>query len=230
MTADSLQNKPLSTRAAKPYKGMAMEGVIARWYSRIRDRDPQHLAVCRQVSEALPSGGRILEVAPGPGYLAIELARLGKYQVVGLDISQSFVEIARGKAREAGVTVDLRHGNASEMPLESDAFDFVVCVAAFKNFTEPVEALREMHRVLAPGGVALISDLRGDATMPDIEDVVDGMGLNPVNKFITRWTFRSFLLKNAYTRAEMEQLVAQTDFTEVEIREDNVGMEVWLHK
>jgi ubiquinone/menaquinone biosynthesis C-methylase UbiE len=230
MSINNLQTKQSSTKGVKPYKGMAMEGPIARWYTKIRDRDPQHQAICRQVSEAVPGGGRILEVAPGPGYLAIELARLGKYQVVGLDISKSFVEIAQTKAQEAGVMVEFRHGNASNMPFEANTFDFVVCVAAFKNFTEPVPAIAEMYRVLKPDGKALISDLRGDATLADIKTLVDNMGLNPINKFMTKWTFKYFLLKNAYTKTEIQQFVSQTDFASLEIQEDNVSMAIWLGK
>jgi SAM-dependent methyltransferase len=99
--------------APKPYKGIAMEGPIAKWYTNVRERDQELGAVVREVSEILPAGSRILEVAPGPGYLAIELAKIGKYQIVGLDISKSFVEIAQTKAKEAGVAVDFRHGSAS---------------------------------------------------------------------------------------------------------------------
>ncbi|HJS29741.1 MAG TPA: class I SAM-dependent methyltransferase [Anaerolineales bacterium] len=225
-----IQAKEPSTRAVKAYKGMAMEGPIASWYARIRNEDPQHQAVCRQVSEILPGGSHLLEVAPGPGYLSIELARLGRYHIVGLDISESFVRIARQKASQAGVSVDFRHGNASDMPFESGAFDFIVCVAAFKNFTEPVQAIREMHRVLKPGGRALISDLRGDASTADINGLVDQMGLNPINRMITKATFKHVLLKNAYTRDQIERMVSQTEFSSVEIREDNVGMEIWLTK
>jgi 2-polyprenyl-3-methyl-5-hydroxy-6-metoxy-1,4-benzoquinol methylase len=94
--------------APKPYKGIGMEGPIARWYTKVRERDQEVGTVVRQVSEILPAGGRILEVAPGPGYLAIDLAKTGKYHVVGLDISKSFVEIAQGKAKEANVAVDFR--------------------------------------------------------------------------------------------------------------------------
>jgi ubiquinone/menaquinone biosynthesis C-methylase UbiE len=230
MAINNTQIRQPSSRAAKPYKGAAMEGPIARWYTRIRNNDPQHQEVCRQVSEALPNGGRILEVAPGPGYLAIELARLGKFQVVGLDISSSFVQIAQGKAREAGVAVDFRHGNASAMPFAAGSFDFVVCVAAFKNFTEPVEAIREMYRVLGSGGKALISDLRGDASPADIATLVDGMKLNAVNKLMTKWTFKFMLLKNAYTSTQIQQLVAQTPFLHARIEQNLVGMDIWLEK
>jgi len=226
MSTTHLETNRPSTKAIKPYKGLAMEGPIARWYARIRGNDPQHGAICRLVSQAVPAGGRILEIAPGPGYLAIELAKLDKFEVVGLDISESFVEIARAKASEAGVMVDFRHGNASDMPFEANAFDFVVCVAAFKNFTEPVQATREMHRVLKPGGKALISDLRRDASSDDIRALVDGMGLNPVNKLMTAATFKLVLLRNAYTRTEIEHIVAETGFASPEIREDNVSMEI----
>src|SRR5579864_9095031 len=64
----------------------------------------------------LPSGARVLEVAPGPGFFAIELAKLGKYTITGLDISRTFVEIATKNARQAGVTVDFQQGNAAAMP------------------------------------------------------------------------------------------------------------------
>jgi ubiquinone/menaquinone biosynthesis C-methylase UbiE len=146
--------------APKPYKGIVMEGLIAKWYTKVRERNQETVTVVRQVSEILPARSQILEVAPGPGYLAVELARIRKYQIVGLDISKSFVEIAQAKAKEAGVDVDFRHGNASNMPFDAGSFDLIICRAAFKNFTEPVRALHEMHRVLKPGGKALVMDLR----------------------------------------------------------------------
>src|SRR6266540_2420572 len=164
MPSHNLQTQPPASKAAKPYKGMAMEGMIARWYTNIRQQDAELEPVVRQVSDLLPAGSRILEVAPGPGYLAIELARLGTYRVVGLDISKSFVQMAAENAAKAGVQVTFQHGNASAMPFESDAFDLVVCRAAFKNFSEPVQALNEMYRVLKRGGKAVIIDLRRDAS------------------------------------------------------------------
>ncbi len=183
----------------------------------------------QQVRDMLPAGSRVLEVAPGPGDLAIELARLG-FQVSGLDISRSFVDMAQAKARRAGVSAEFLHGNASDMPLEADRFDFIICRAAFKNFTEPVEAIREMYRVLKPGGKALIVDLRGDASLEEINAMVDTMGLNRINALLTRWTFKYFLLKNAYTKEQIQAFVAQTHFGDCEIHTDLVGMQIRLEK
>src|SRR5205807_3196185 len=96
------------------FKGPEMEGPVARWYARVRGADSQ-LAVygrqARQLTEGLPEGARVLEVAPGPGYLAIEMARLGTFHVTGLDISRTFVQIASANAQEARVMVDFRQGD-----------------------------------------------------------------------------------------------------------------------
>ncbi len=230
MPSQNLQTQPPASKAAKPYKGMAMEGMIARWYTNIRQQDAELEPVVRQVSDLLPAGSRILEVAPGPGYLAIELARLGTYQVVGLDISASFVQIARAKARQAGVAAEFHHGDAAHMPFGADSFDFIICRAAFKNFSEPVQALRELHRTLKLGGTALIIDLRGDASPEDIRTAVGNMGLSAINRLLTQWAFKQFLLKNAYTGEEIQQMVAQTPFAGCDIREDRIGMQIWLEK
>jgi SAM-dependent methyltransferase len=57
--------------------------------------------------------------------------------VTTLDISQSFVKIAQENAKRAGVAVDVRQGNAAAMPFADASFDYVVCMAAFKNFVPP---------------------------------------------------------------------------------------------
>lgn len=61
----------------KPYGGVQMEGPIASWYARTT-RDRRHYPItARAIAAQLPEGGDVLEVVPGPGYMAIELARLG---------------------------------------------------------------------------------------------------------------------------------------------------------
>ncbi len=219
-----------NAKASKAYKGIAMEGIIATWYAKNARRDEEFKRYVSLVSETAPAGSRVLEVAPGPGYLSIELAKLGKYQVTGLDISKSFVEIAQTNARQAGVQVDFRHGNASDMPFADETFDFIICTAAFKNFTQPVRAIAEMYRVLRPNGKALIVDLRRDASRAAVNQMVDEMGLNRVNTLFTKWAFKGMLLKNAYTMDEIRHFAAQTSFKKCDIHTDSVGMEIWLTK
>src|ERR1700733_3024195 len=177
--------------AVKPYKGWGMEGAVAKWYAALTRKSLEDFkALARRTAEQIPPRSSVLEVAPGPGYFAIELAKLGDYRIMGLDISQTFVEIARANAAKAGVRVDFRRGNASAMPFDDETFDFLLCRAAFKNFSEPRRALEEMHRVLKPGGQALIIDLRGDASNESIKEAVNGMNLGTVNAMIAKMTFR----------------------------------------
>lgn len=216
---------------AKPYKGWGMEGSVAKWYAALTKKSLEDFkALARRTAEQIKPRSSVLEVAPGPGYFAIELAKIGNYQVMGLDISETFVKIARENAAKANVRVDFHRGNASAMPFGDGTFDFLLCRAAFKNFSDPGRALEEMHRVLKPGGQALIIDLRRDACMESIKQAVRGMSLGAVNGVITTFTFRFMLLKRAYTKSEFEKLISETRFHHVDIREDLIGLEILLTK
>ena len=213
-------------RAKKPYIGMSMEGPIARWYAKATGKDMAEFErEARELSAALPSGARVLEVAPGPGFLSVALAKLG-CDVTGVDISESFVRMATGRAQKEGVRVNFLHGSASDLPLAANAFDLVVCRAAFKNFSEPLRAINEMHRVLKPGGQALIIDLCKDSSWKEIVAYVDGLKLSRTSAFMTKFTFKHMLLKRAYTEESMRVVAARSEFGSCEIKRNAIGMEV----
>jgi ubiquinone/menaquinone biosynthesis C-methylase UbiE len=206
-----------------------MEGRTAHWYARQRGTESQLRLVreqAAQLTEGLPAGAEILEVAPGPGYHAVELARRG-YAVTGLDISHTMVQLATEHARRSGVVVDFRRGDATAMPFEADRFDLVVCQAAFKNFLDPVRALDEMHRVLRSGGTAVIQDLNPDATRADIAAEVRRMQLTQVNSVLTRLTL-GWLRRRAHSPAEFQSLAQRSAFGGAEVRTDGIGLEVRL--
>ncbi len=220
-----------ATKAKKGYKGLGMEGGVARWYARNTGNDLEPFRRdARAIAEQLAPGSRILEVAPGPGFLAVELAKQGPFEVTGLDISKTFVELATENARQAGVHAAFHVGNASEMPFESDAFDYVVCRAAFKNFSEPVRAIAEMHRVLKPRSKAVIIDLRPDASTSDITSEVARMKLSRWNAILTTLTFKHMLLKRAYTKDDFRRMAAQTPFKTCSFREEAITLEISLTK
>jgi ubiquinone/menaquinone biosynthesis C-methylase UbiE len=213
----------------KPYRGPAMEGVVADWYARITRGDRGYVALADAIAARLPTGARVLEVAPGPGYLAVELARRG-LRVSAVDISASFVQLTSDNAHAARVAIDVRYGNASELPFRDASFDYLVCRAAFKNFSDPLGALDEAHRVLAPGGVASIIDLRKDATLDEVHREVAAMQLSWLNALWTRLTFRWFLLKRAYTAAQIDELVARSRFGRGELLHEGIGFDLRLTK
>jgi len=216
---------------AKAYKGMGMEGGVARWYDKTTRRDlPEFKALARKVAATLTPGANVLEVAPGPGFFAIELAKIGKHEITGLDISKSFVEIAKRNARQEGVAVDFRQGNASQMPFAESTFDFILCRAAFKNFSEPAGALREMRRVLKPGGRALVIDLRKDVNKAALDEYIRGLKVGLLDAFMMKWTFRLMLIPRAYTRQQFAAFISQSGFENSRIDETPIGFEITLVK
>jgi ubiquinone/menaquinone biosynthesis C-methylase UbiE len=213
----------------KAHRDRAIEGVMAKWYTlNTAEMMKDYLELAQRVAREIPAGSRVLELAPGPGYFSIELAKLGSYAVTGLDLSHSMVKIAQKKAAEAGVRVEFKQGSASKMPLQKASFDFLLCRAAFKNFAQPVEALREMGRVLRPGGRGLIIDLKGNASPKELSAGVDQMGLTGMNRIVTKLAFRTVLLRSAYTREQFEAMLSQTEFSRVEIAENGIGLEISL--
>ncbi len=219
----------MQTSTRKPYLGISMEGALASWYAKITRKDlAEFERLARELAKDLPANARVLEIAPGPGFLSIALAKLGAFRVTGLDISQSFVQMASQYAKQEGVPARFIHGSASDIPLEDGMFDLIVCRAAFKNFSEPLKALNEMHRVLKPQGRAVIIDLRKDAPWDEIVAYVDGLHLSAANAWMTKFTFKHMLLRRAYTEKQMSSLAMQSDFKCCEIVKAPVGMEVRL--
>jgi len=215
----------------KPHKGIAMEGPIASWYARNTAGDLRdYRRWARRVADAVPPGGKVLEVAPGPGYLALEIAKLGHFEITGLDSSRSFVKMARENARAGGAAIDFQLGDAAHLPFPDGVFDFAICRAAFKNFSDPVGALGEIHRVLKPGGTGVIDDLRRDAPRAAVEAEIASMNLSPLNRWLVRWTFRNMLLKRAYDGAELRAMCARLPGGSWEIAEYGIGFELRVSK
>jgi ubiquinone/menaquinone biosynthesis C-methylase UbiE len=210
---------------------MGMEGAVARWYDKSTRKDMERFrALATRLRTVLPQGGDMLEVAPGPGFVAIEMAKGGTYRVTGLDVSRTMVELAQRNAADAGVDVAFRQGNASAMPFADQSFDLLACSAAFKNFSEPHKALEEMYRVLRPGGTALVLDLRRDVPMSEIRRYFGALELSTVERWFTLATFRLMLRRRAYTRPQFEAMLADIPFRSKEIRIVDIGVELWLQK
>ncbi|MGM0557804.1 MAG: class I SAM-dependent methyltransferase [Myxococcota bacterium] len=99
-------------------------------------------------------GERILEVGVGTG------KNMAHYpdgrDITALDISPAMLERARRRADRHGVDVDLVEGDAQDLPFEDDTFDSAVHTFVFCSVPDPVQGLRELNRVVKPGGQLLM--------------------------------------------------------------------------
>jgi len=100
----------------------------------------------------------VLDVAIGTADLTIEMMRCGKAEhVTGLDLSDQMMAIGEKKVEHLQLKgVSFVHGNAQQMPFEDNFFDGVTCAFGCRNFQNLDEGLREMWRVLKPGGQVTI--------------------------------------------------------------------------
>ena len=120
-------------------------------------------------SAAEPRGARVLDVASGPGNVAVELLGRGADEVVALDLSFNMLaEGARRWAGEDGADLGLRfvNGDALALPFPDAAFDAVTISFGLRNVPDPQAALQEFARVTRPGGRLVVCEFAAPTWPP----------------------------------------------------------------
>jgi SAM-dependent methyltransferase len=101
------------------------------------------------------AGHDVLEVGCGPGLDVVRFAR-GGARVTGVDISPVALELATDDCRLAGVQATLLEANGAHLPLADSSFDLVYCHGVLSFVRDPAGVIAEAHRVLRPGGQAIL--------------------------------------------------------------------------
>jgi ArsR family transcriptional regulator len=113
----------------------------------------------QQLLQQVPTGAVVVEIGVGTGGLLTELA-VRASRVIGVDHSSAMLEEARQRLAAAGVdNIELRLGEMSHLPLPDRSVECVVANMVLHHAADPVDVLREVCRVLLPGGVLLLADL-----------------------------------------------------------------------
>ena len=124
----------------------------------------------REILEPRP-GERLLEIGPGTGYYTLELAAWvgdqGAIEV--LDIQQEMLDHTIRAARERGLwNVNPTRGDAQELGWDDDSFDAAILITVLGEIPDQDAALRQITRVLRPGGRLIVGELFGDPHMVTI--------------------------------------------------------------
>ena len=106
----------------------------------------------QMIESKLPKGSKILDVGCGTGHLAAELARRG-YDTWGTDLSAGMIDYARANYNAERYQV----GDIEKIPFPDNTFDGIVCLGVVEYLASDDAALKEMHRVLRPGGYSVIT-------------------------------------------------------------------------
>jgi ubiquinone/menaquinone biosynthesis C-methylase UbiE len=218
-------------RTARKSKDLGITGWFTRWYDKNtrEKRIGEMHEYAKEVKRHLTEHANVLEVAPGPGYFSIELAKMDNFSITGMDISADFVEICKTNAKRENINITFLQGNVSAMQFEDNTFDFIFCSAAFKNFKEPVVALHEMYRVLKSNGTILIIDMNHDVSKETLAEEATKISRSGFERWFIKTTFK-VLCKGAYSKTELENMIKQTSFNKNEIKEIGISLYIYLYK
>jgi len=111
---------------------------------------------------------RILDVATGTGDLAIAASKLKPDEIIGVDISEKMLELAKEKAKKAGMdkTISFLKGDAEKLPFDSEYFDVVMVAFGIRNFENLKNGLKEIYRILKPGGIIVVLEFSKPVNFP----------------------------------------------------------------
>lgn len=110
----------------------------------------------------------ILDIATGTGDFAIEALKLNPERIVGVDISEGMLEVGRKKMQKKGYdqVIELKLGDSEKLLFEDNKFDSVIVAFGVRNFAELKVGLKDMYRVLKPGGKTVILEFSRPRVFP----------------------------------------------------------------
>lgn len=170
----------------------------------------------RFVSDFLSAGaqaGWVLDLGSGTGLIPIELIRTRPdFRVVALEFARSMLEVARGHLSRLGLTqaIFLLQADAKQLPFPDRAFSLVMSNSLIHHLPEPLCALKEAHRVTAPGGLLFFRDLVRPATEGQLESLVNAYAADANGH--QRKMFADSL-RASLTVAEVRELVQQLGYS-----------------
>ena len=166
-----LQNNPMEKNPVQPYQNSdsgkkdqieAMFDNIAPRYDFLNhflsmgvDRGWRKKAI-RQLKSSRPK--HILDIATGTGGLAIESAKLKPTRIVGIDLSEKMLDIGKEKVRlkKLDQLISLQKGDSENLDFADGTFDAATAAFGVRNFENLEKGLKEIYRVLRPGGKIVI--------------------------------------------------------------------------
>lgn len=168
------------------------------------------------------SGGDVLEIGPGPGYVGLEVAKkISPKTLTGCEISPAMIRFAEKNAREYGIDAHYVQGNCMDMPFDEESFDSVISNGSLHEWENPIKVFDEVWRVLRPGGRYCITDLRRD--VGTFKRTIVYASTRPKQ-------MRPGLLSSldaSYTLSEITELLRHSKLCDAEVKNDFFGLNIF---
>lgn len=163
---------------------------------------------------------RILDVGAGRGYMSILLAAQNPQSgITGIDYSPMQVIKAEKYRRQKKISnCAFQQNNAMSLPFKDASFDTVVSVGSIKHWPDAHRGLKEIHRVLKPGGCLMISETDRGASDADLRAFVQRFPIPFVPEWLNFWGLRNVIFGQSFTEDQLSRAVHQSGFIKIECR------------
>ena len=177
-------------------------GAIAELYG--------HIAREMQVANL----ANVLDVGSGRGYISLLLAAESpQANIVGIDFSSTQVRAAEGLRRQRRIdNCRFQRGNAVELPFPNGSFDAAVSVGSIKHWPDGVQGLKEIHRILKPGGRAVIAETDRDVSDEALWEFVRRFHIWFIWDPLLFWGLRHVVFGRSFTQEGLEEVVRAAGF------------------
>lgn len=163
---------------------------------------------------------RILDVGAGRGYMSILLAAQNPQSgITGIDYSPMQVIKAKKYRRQQKISnCAFQQNNALSLPFKDTSFDTVVSVGSIKHWPDAHRGLKEIHRVLKPGGCLMISETDRGVSDADLRAFVQRFPIPFVPEWLNFWGLRNVIFGQSFTEDQLSRAVHQSGFIKIECR------------
>ena len=200
---------------------MGLAAILCDYVGQRRLEAGYYREIAEQLIARAPSEGRILDIGTGSGFTLKELHDINPDLIpYGLDISEPIVRIARSHLRKLGITPRVFHGDIQKAPFENDFFDIVTCSNSLSYWPDPVKGINEIHRILKPGGKAILFEPYKEFDLDKIEEAIDHTLKHAssvrrrlvkiFHKFVLKWGY--LLGLKLYSAKDYEDFAKQSKF------------------